>query len=480
MASSLKKKTINGMIWSSVQKFGTLIITFITNMVLARLLMPEDFGVIGMLMVFLSIADTFVNGGFASALIQKKEPTHKDYSTVFYWNLVVSILFYIILYVFAPKIAEFYKMPLLESVLRIQGFILFFSAFNIVQTNQLIKTLNFKKLSKINISSTIIGAVVGVLMAYYGYGVWSLVVKMLVAAGIQSLMLWFGSKWRPGLIFSKQSFKSLFSYGSLLLISNLSETIIFNLQSLIIGRVYSAKDLGFYTQAKTLNTIPERTIPQVVDQVMFPVYSSMQDNTEKVASTLKLSMKSLAYITFPIMVLLSLIAEPLITLIYSDRWIESVPYFQAFNFGAMLYALNSNNVNIIKSLGRSDYILQVTILKRIISLVFILVGMRYGVLGVAFAYSLSMYVWFPLNVYYSNKLTNYGFIAQIKDIAPNYIISILVAVLTYYLTISLSFYYVLNMLFISLIYITLYTFSTVLFKIEAYKTYKELLLKYLK
>lgn len=475
MSENLKQKTVTGMIWSSVQKFGTLLISFSTNLVLARILIPEDFGVIGMLMVFLSLADTLVNGGFASALIQKKEPTHTDYSTVFYWNLVASVFFYLILFFSAPAIASFYKMPILSSVLRIQGLILFVDAINIVQSNKLIKTLNFKKLTKVSIISSTVGSVIGIVLALMGFGVWSLVVKMLVDSLMKSIVLWYGDSWRPEKTFSWKSFKELFNYGSLLLVSNLSETIIYHLQSIIIGRVYSAKALGYYTQAKTLTQIPERAIPQIVDQVMFPVYSSMQDNREMVLAALKKSMSSLAYLTFPIMALLTLIAEPLITLLYSDKWINSVPYFQAFSFGAMLYALNSNNVNVIKSLGRSDYILRLTLLKRFTTLIFIFIGMKFGILGIAISYSLSMYVWYPMNVYYSSKLTGYGFWAQIKDIGLNYLFTIAVAASTFFLTRSLAFHYLLNMLIVIIIFLLLYAVGSWILKIDGYKTYLNLI-----
>lgn len=471
MSQGIKQKTITGMIWSSIQKFGTLGISFITNLILARLLMPEDFGVIGMLMVFLSLSDTLINGGFASALIQKKNPTQSDYSTVFYWNLVASILLYIVLFLTAPMIAKFYSMPLLQDVLRVQGLVLFLNAFNIIQNNQLIKNLNFRKLARVNIIAVIVGAIVGITMAFYGFGVWSLVVKMLVMSFAQSIILWYGDSWRPHWLFSWKSFKELFSFGSLMLLSNLSETIIFHMQSLIIGRVFSAKDLGYYTQAKNLNGIPEKAIPQIVDQVMFPVYSSMQDNKDSVVHALKTSMKSLAYITFPLMMLMAVVAEPLIVILFSDKWVDSVIYFQVFSIGSMLFALNSNNVNVVKSLGRSDFILKMTLMKRAVTLVFIFIGLKFGIVGIAMGYALSIYVWYPINVYYSKKLIGYGLLNQIKDVGFNYLIVVAIGVVTYFISGLYNANYLLKLIIDSSIFIFQYLVLTWLFKIDGYKTY---------
>lgn len=474
MTQSLKERTITGMIWGSVQRFGTMTISFIANLVLARLLSPQDFGIIGMLMVFIALADTLVNGGFASALIQKKEPTQQDYSTVFYWNLSASVILYVVLYFSAPAIAAFYNMPLLNTVLRVQGLVLLFNAFNIIQNNQLIKQLNFKRLAKVNIIATSVGAVVGIVMAFAGFGVWSLVAKMLIKSIATSIILWYGSTWRLYNQFSLYSFKSLFRFGSLMLLSSFTDTLVRQLQSLLIGRVFSAQDLGFYTQARSLHSIPEQAIPQVVDQVMFPVYSSIQDDKEKVVGAIKKSLKVLVFINFPLMLLLLVIAEPLVLLLLSDKWIDSVLYFQIFCLGGMLYSLNSNNINVIKSLGKSNYILIALIIKRFITILFVFIGLQFGILGVAAGYTLSIYVWFPINAYYTNKLINYGIFKQLKDIGLNYILAVLTALTTIIFSYYIEMHYFFKMIIETLLFTTIYFAGAWILSVDGYKTFIEI------
>lgn len=319
MAGNLREKTVSGMLWSSVGKFGTLALTFVSNLVLARLLMPSDYGCIGMLQVFISISGIFVTAGFGSALIQKKHPTHIDYTSVFYWNLVAAIVFYFVLYFTGPAIARFYAMPELCSVLRVQSLSLIINAFSTVQSNQLQKQLRFKQLSIRNIIASFIGTIVAITMAFMDMGVWSLVANSLVSSFIGVLLLWKMSSWRPTFEFSWQSLRELFSFGGLMALSAFVETIYTNLQSLIIGKYYSANDLGYYTQAKKLEEVPTTALSQVVNDVSFPVFSSIQDDRSRLLLALRKNVKSITFLTFPLMVLLLIIAEPLLLLLYGGR-----------------------------------------------------------------------------------------------------------------------------------------------------------------
>ena len=280
MPETLGTKTITGIIWSLIQRFGVMFVSFITNMILARILTPDDFGTVGMLLIFLSVANTFVDGGFAAALIQKKNPSREDYSTIFYWNLLVSVVLVAVLYITAPFIALFYKIPLLESILRVQSLVLIINAFSIVQQNILIKRLQFKRLALINLIANAIGAIVSIILAYQDYGVWCLVYKNLVSALGIALIVWIFSQWHPVLVFNKNSFRSLGGFGIMILFSNLVETIYTEIQGLIIGKVYSAKDLGYYTQAKRLEEIPTLGFSAAINQVTFPIFSSAQGNGE--------------------------------------------------------------------------------------------------------------------------------------------------------------------------------------------------------
>lgn len=289
MKDSLKERTISGMLWTAVQRFGRMGIMFVGNLVLARLLSPEDFGYIGMLMVFIAIANTFVDSGFGAALIQRKEPTQTDYSTIFYWNLIVAFFFCGVFYISAPWIAAFYKLPDLVPILRVQSLVLILNAFSIIQLNQLTKQLEFKILAKVNLVAALGGVVLGILTAYMGWGVWSLVVMNLSNAFLLNVVVWYATKWKPMWCFSWQSFKSLFGYGSLILVSSLIETIYTNIQLLIVGRVFSAKTLGYFTQAKKMEEVPVIGLSEVVNQVTFSVYSQVQDDKQRLVNGLRKS-----------------------------------------------------------------------------------------------------------------------------------------------------------------------------------------------
>jgi len=424
--------TIVGLIWATVQRFGTLTISFVSNLVLARLLLPEDFGSIGMLMVFIAIANTLVDSGLGSALIQKKQPTDKDYSTVFFFNLTFSLVLYGILFFSAPLIASFYRMEQLSAMLRVMGTMIFISALGIVQSNQLQKQLDFGKLARIEIASMTISTAIGIVLAFLGLGVWSLVVKTVLNSTLNSSLYWFLSRWRPTTLFSFASFKELFGFAGLILLSGLTETIVNQLVSLIIGRHYSPKVLGFYVQAVNLQRIPERTIPFVVNQVFFPVFSSIQDDVDKIVAALRKSLKALTFLNSSLMVVLIVIAKPLIIVLFTDKWLESVPYFQILCCGGMLYCSNSNNLNVLKALGQGKSILCVSIIKRAVTFALIVVGIHFGIYGIVWGSVLSIYLWFPINAYYTGKLTGYGIREQIRDTAPSFVLSIVVGCIVFF------------------------------------------------
>ena len=273
MATNLKQKAVSGMIWTALQRYSTMLIQFISGIILARLLTPYDYGCIGMLMIFMVLAESFIDGGFGSALIQKKQPTQEDYSTIFWWNLGMAVVLYVVLYFSAPAIAWFYDIPLLCDVLRVQGLILFIYAFNIVQRNQLQKKLNFKILSIVTISTSIISLTVTVLMAYHGYGVWSLVTQHILTALIPALVFWFYIKWRPRLTFSWHSFRELFSFGFYMFLTHLVNQFGNQFQGLLIGRFYNPSIMGLYSKAQATEKLSSQSISQVLTQVTYPLYA---------------------------------------------------------------------------------------------------------------------------------------------------------------------------------------------------------------
>ena len=466
MSSSLKQKTISGVIWSTVQKFGTMSISLISNFVLARLLSPEDYGCIGILAIFIVVAGVFINGGFAGALVQKKDPTTEDYSTVFYWNIVVSLLMYIILYLTAQYIAGFYKMPLLESVLQVQGLILIIQALSVVQFNKLRKELKFKSLSIVQLTATIISIFVAITMAYCDCGVWALVTQQLVLSSITTILLWHASSWRPSLCFSIKSFKELFSYGSFLLFSDLLNSICENVQGLIIGKRYSVIDMGFYSQAKKMEEVPTTTISYVVSSVTFPVFAKLQNDKERLFAAVRKCTNMMNFLNFPLMILLIVIAEPLFIVLFSDKWIESVPYFKILCVAGLVNCLQSVNYQATAAVGRSKAIFKWNIIKRIVGLLLIFIGMHWGVEGILWAVVAGFYFTFIVNAVVAATSTTYTLLMQIKDSVPLLLISFISAIIAYPITHLYEFSNIPLLIIQSAIYIVAYLLLSKIFKIQ--------------
>lgn len=480
MVENLKEKTISGMLWSSVGKLGTMILVFISNLVLARLLMPEDYGCIGMLNVFIAISSIFMSAGFGAALIQKKEPSHIDYTSVFYWNLAAAFLFYAILFSSAPAISKFYKMPELCPILRVQSLSLIIQAFSTVQSNQLQKQLRFKELSIRNIVATTIGTIIAIIMAFGGFGVWSLVANNIISSLFGVLLLWKMSSWRPTLEFSWQSLRELFSFGGLMALSAFVETIYSNIQSLIIGKWFSAGDLGYYTQAKKLESVPTDSLSQIVNQVSFPVFSALQDSKLALLAGVRKNIKSITFLNFPLMVLLIVIAKPLITLLYGEKWAISIPYFQILCISSMVYTLNTLNTNVIKSLGKSKLFFFVQLTKRLVGIVLIIVGVQFGMYGLLWAVTSLGYVCVAINMGVNKRLINYGYIEQFKDVGTCYFVSAAIGFAVYYLCNILPINQYLVMSIEILLYCGFYCIASVVFKFDGYYTYKSIIMKKIK
>lgn len=477
---NLKEKTISGMIWSTVGRFGTMALSFVSNLVLARLLMPGDFGVIGMLHVFIAVSSVFVTAGFGSALIQKKNPTHIDYTSVFWWNLAAALLFYWILFLSAPAIAGFYKMPELKPVVRVLSLTLIINSFSIVQTNQLRKQLKFKLLSMRTLGASFAGTVVSIVLALLGYRYWSLVAGTLVTNFIGVLLLWRLSSWRPTREFSVQSLKELFAFGGLMALSSFVETIFTNLQSLIIGKWYSAGDLGYYTQARRLEDVPTQSLSHIVNQVSFPVFSSLQDDRSELVETVRRNTKAINYINFPLMALLIVIARPLILLLYGAKWEVSIPYFQILCISSLVFSMNTLNTNVIKALGRGKLYFWVQLVKRLIGLVLIVLGARAGMMPLMWALTIIGYTSILINMYVNGRLIGYGIVAQVKDLIGYFIAALACAGAVWLLGRVLPWHPYLVMFIQVVVFLVLYLGISLLFRFSSYYTYLDVAKTYLK
>lgn len=431
---STKQKAFSGVMWSSVQRFGVMAITFVSNIILARLLSPDDFGCIGMLMIFISLSVSFIDGGFGSALIQKKEPTKEDYSTIFYWNIILAVVLYAVLYICAPLIATFYHTSLLADVLRVQGVVLIFNALSIIQQNQLRKKLLFKKLAIVNITSALISLGVAIIMAYKGYGVWALVAQQISLSVINSVLFWMVGHWMPNKVFSWNSFKELFRFGGYMLLSHLFSTLSNEIQGLLVGRIFNPTTMGLYTQAYRLEGSAATATSSILDQVTYPVLASYQDNHNSFIAALRRFIQIPAFVCSLLMMVMIVVAKPLIILLYSAKWVECVPYFQILCTAGLAVCLQGSANNAIAAIGKSNVFFVWTIIKRSLTIVFAVVGILLaGMQGLLWSCVLGAWTVYFINAYLISKYIGYAFIKQIVDILPFILISLVIGLVVFFL-----------------------------------------------
>ena len=451
---SLGQQTVSGVAWTTVQRFATLFLAFVANLVLARLLSPDDFGCIALLMVFISLSQIFVDGGFGSALIQKKEPTQDDYSTIFYWNLMLAVLLYFLLFFLAPVIARYYEIPILKDILRVQGLIIILDSLGLVHKNNLRKTLQFKKISLIVLGANFIAVVVAITMAYNGFGVWCLVAQQLLISGMTTALFWIFNRWKPTLVFSKKSFKELFGFGGFILLSNMIVTFTNEVQSLIMGKLYSARDVGLYSQGRKFESIMSNTASTVVNQVTFPIFSKFQDNLEQLRSILRRITKVMAFVVFPAMILVILIAKPAIVLMLTDKWVDCVPFFQILCIGGMAEALGDINYNAVAAIGKSKPLFRWTCIKSVLGILLIIGGSFFGVRGIIWAVTIRFYLVFLIHASLAAHYLNFNIFTQLKDLFEIALVSAAAGGLTY--VVSTKLFAVMNMYYLAGIQIVIY------------------------
>ncbi len=429
--TSLKQKTATGLKWSSLEKFSSQGIGFIINIIIARILSPADYGIIGMISIFTAVAGVFVAGGFGAALIRKQNRTDIDFSTVFYYNIVVSIFFYLVLFILAPFIAKFYNTPILTLIIRIVGLNIVIGALGTIQSTLLNIAIDFKTQTKISVITLIITGTIGISMAYSGYGVWALVFQGLSSALISTGLLWVFIGWKPKWEFSYDSFKELFGFGSKLMLSGLLNAIYQNIYQVIIGKKFTSADLGFFTRAKGLVQLPSSNITSVIQRVTFPVLSEMQNDTKKLTSNYRKLLKMSAYVIFPLMMLLFSLSEPLVRILLTDKWLPAVPLVKVLCFSYMFYPIHAINLNLLEVKGRSDLFLRLEIIKKVLITIVLFASAPFGVLVMCYGTILTSVLALVINTYYTGKLIQIGFFRQIKDILPLLVMSIITGIIAY-------------------------------------------------
>ena len=437
-AGSIKQKATTGVLWNAIEKFSVLAGQFMIGIVLARILMPKDFGLIGMLSIFIVVSQSFVDSGMGLALVQKKDRTELDFSTVFVFNFLISTLFYFILFFAAPFIADFYEMPQLVGISRILTLNLIINSLAIVQRTRLVININFKTLAKINVISVVIAGSCGIICANLGYGVWSLVVQNLVLATVSVVLYWSLSKWKPSLKFSKKSFNDLFGFGSKLLLASIYGKILQNLYDLAIGKKFSAADLGYYNRSKSFVELSSGSITRILHQVTYPVLCSLADDKERMVAAYIRMIKMAGFMIFPVMTLLSLLADPLIRFVLTDKWAMAIPLLQWMCFARIIYPVSVINMNLLNAIGRSDLYLKVDLSKFPFILFFLVAAIPYGVKAMIIGQVFSAIIGFFINAYYPGKFYGYGAWAQIKDLSRMLLATAIMAVPVYFLTNSIE------------------------------------------
>jgi O-antigen/teichoic acid export membrane protein len=436
--NSIKNSIIRGVLWSAVEKFSVQIGQFVIFIFLARLLTPKDFGLVGMLAIFIAVSQTFIDSGMERGLIQKQDRSLIDFSTVFVFNFLVSVFFYCVLFCVAPAIAVFYKSPQLVLLTRILTLDLIFNSFSIVQRSKLIIDVDFKTLAKINFFSVVVGGSVGILCGYYGLGVWSLVVQNLLRSILSLLMFWATGSWKLSFKFSKQSFKVLFGFGSKLLLAGLYAQTLNNIYNIVIGRAYNAESLGLFTRARQFNELSAGTVAVILNQVTFPVLSSLQNDQTRMVYVYKRVIRMTALLNFPVMTLLFFLAKPLVFLLLTDKWSQMVTLLQIMCFAYVFYPTSFINMNILNAIGRSDLFLKADLLKFPFVVLTLIISIPLGIKAMTVGFVITSFIAFLINSYYPGKFFKYGAVKQIKDVLLIIYATVVMSVFIYASTLLLS------------------------------------------
>ncbi len=424
MSRDIKKQTISGLIWRYAERCGAQGIQFIVSIVLARLLMPADYGIIGLITVFIAIAQVFALSGLGSALVQKKDADNTDFSTVFFYSIAFSIVLYFVLFLCAPFIAGFYDMPQLTPVVRVLGFSVIIAAVNSVQQAYVQRTMQFKRFFWATLGGTIVSAFVGIGIAYAGGGVWALVGQQLSNQIIDTIILWLTVKWRPNIVFSIKRMKRLFSYGWKILCSALLDTVYNNIYSLVIGKFYSESDLGYYNRGKQFPQLIITNINSAIDSVLFPVLSGAQDNRKQLKGMMRRSIMTSTFFIFPCMAGLAAVARPLTVFLLTEKWLPAVPFIQFCCFTYAFWPIHTSNLQAIKAVGRSDIFLKLEIVKKTIGVITLIVTIKHGLYVMMIGNCVSTILCAFCNASPNKKLLDYSYFEQMRDVLPAMLLSL--------------------------------------------------------
>jgi len=431
--SSLKSQAVFGLVWTFTQQFGNQLISFIVSIILARLLLPAEFGLIGMIAVFIHVGDALLKSGLSQSLIRNTNNEQDDYATVFYYNLGASIILYFVAYFTAPLIANFYEEPVLAPLVQLYCLVFIISAFTAVQQTRMTIEMDFKKQTIISIPSVVIGGITGIVLALNDFGVWSLVWNQLVTAIVRSVQFWIYSDWKPTWVFNVAKFKDHFNFGYKITLSTVIQRIFASIYILVIGKFFTAAQVGFYTRADTMKNLPVTNLTMALSKVTFPLFSKIQDDTEKLKRAYKKVIMMVVFIITPFMLILGVLAEPIFRFLFTEKWLPAVPYFQILCIAGVFYPLHIYNSNVFMVKGRSDLFLNLTIVKQVLLALGVLAGLPFGVMGLLWSQVIVSIISFYIVGHYTGKMINYSAWKQTLDILPMLCVSIIVAVGMYFL-----------------------------------------------
>lgn len=426
MAETLKQKTIKGASWSFVEQILTRGVNFVIGIILARLLSPTDYGLVGMLGIFIAISQLFIDGGLTSALIRTKDASDRDFSTVYIINLTLSFVFYAILYFCAPLVADFYDQPLLKPLMRVIALILIISSVASIHGTLLTIRVDFKTKSYISIAAALLSGVTGIICAYRGMGVWALVAQTLSSAIVMTVMTLALVRWMPKLVFSKESFKRLFSYSSKLLAASFISVVYDNAYPMVIGKRFTAADVGQYTRAGQFPGVANNTITSALNRVAFPVLSQIQDDNERLLSVYEKYIQLSCFMIFPVLLWLCGCARPLVSFLLTDKWLACVPLMQILCFSLITNGITTINLNLLYVKGRSDLVLRLEIIKKTIAFIILFVSMFFGLEAMCFGQVLYSFIALSLNTIYTKKILGYGLFRQVRVVLPYFLLALVV------------------------------------------------------
>ena len=424
MAESLKQKTVKGVFWSSVERFSVQGIQFLVMIIMARLLTPKDYGLVGMVAIFIAVAQSLVDSGFSQALIRKQNRTETDNSTVFYFNIVVGVLLYFILFAIAPWVADFYDSPELTALMRVVCLSVVFNSLVVVQRALLTVNIDFKTQAKASLTAAVVSGVVGIGMAYSGFSYWSIVTQQLVNLGLNTLLLCIFARWRSRWIYSWNSFKELFTFGSKLMASGLLDVVYRNMYLLVIGKVFTASSLGYYTRASQFSEFPSSNLTSIMQRVTYPVLCQIQDDDERLALIYRRFLRVSAFLIFPLLAGLSAVSEPFILLLLKEQWLFAATLLKIICFSMMWIPIHAINLNLLQVKGRSDLFLKLEIIKKMMAVIVLCITVPMGLIAMCVGQIFSSIICLIINTHYTGKLIQVGFLRQMQDLLPTLVLSV--------------------------------------------------------